>query len=192
MSLIPAFEIGVLNAWIFMIWLLIQNLVIMVNKKLYQRFGGSSNTKPSQKDKILNLLLMLLLFLTIAYSVFLPLKLGTTWFPIGFIVFLVGLAIIIIATIDFATTPLNELVTKGAYRYSRHPGYLSLVLIYFGVSIASASWIFLVVTIIWAVVLNISVKDEELYCLERYGIAYREYMNKTPRWLGIPKIMKAK
>jgi len=28
---------------------------------------------------------------------------------------------------------------------------------------------------------------EERYCLEKYGDAYRAYMNKTPRWIGIPK-----
>ena len=95
--------------------------------------------------------------------------------------------IIIIVTINFATTPMNEPVTGGAYRYSRHPGYAALVLIYFSVSIASASWIFLLVTIMWAVLLSISVKDEERYCLERYGLAYREYINRTPRWIGIPK-----
>ena len=40
MSLIPAFEIGVWNAWIFMIWLLIQNFGVMLfSKDLYQRAG---------------------------------------------------------------------------------------------------------------------------------------------------------
>jgi protein-S-isoprenylcysteine O-methyltransferase Ste14 len=82
---------------------------------------------------------------------------------------------------------MNEPITGGAYRYSRHPGYAAHFLIYFSVSIASASWIFLLVTIMLAVLLSISIKDEERYCLERYGLAYREYMNRTPRWLGIPK-----
>jgi protein-S-isoprenylcysteine O-methyltransferase Ste14 len=192
MPLVPAFEIGVWNAWIFMIWLLIQNLVVMTNKKLYQRFGGSSDTKPTQKDKIGNLLSTLLWLLTTAYSIFLPLKLGTIWFSVGLMIFLLGLAIIIIATVNFAITPMNELVTGGAYRYSRHPGYAALILIYFGVSIASASWIFLLITMIWAVLFSISVKGEERDCLERYDLAYREYMSRTPRWLGIPKIVRSK
>lgn len=192
MSLIPAFGIGIWNAWIFMIWLLIQNLVIMLNKELYQRFGRSSDTKPSKKDKIINLVPTLLLFLTIIYSIFLPIKLGTIWFPVGLIFFLAGLIILTIATINFATMPVNALVTIGAYRYSRHPGYTALVLIYFGVGIASASWIFLLATIIWAVLFSISVKDEEHYCLEKFGTAYRDYINRTPRWLGIPKIVKSK
>ncbi len=187
MPLIPAFEIGVWNAWIFMIWLLIQNLVIMTNRKLYQRFGGHPDTKPSQKDKIGDLLSTLLWLLPTAYSIFLPLKLGTIWFPLGLIIFLLGLVIIIIATINFATTPMNELVTRGAYRYSRHPGYAALVLIYFGVSIASASWVFLLVSIVFLVLISLSAFDEERYCLGKYGDAYRKYMNRTPRWIGIPK-----
>ena len=192
MTLVPAFEIGLWNAWIFMIWPLIQNLVIMLNKDLYQRFGGSSDTKPSQKDKILNLSGTLFWLLTTVYSILLPLKLGTIWFAIGLIFFLLGLVITIIVTITFATVPMNEPITRGAYRYSRHPGYAALILIYFSVSIASASWIFLLATIIWAVSLSISVKDEEHYCLERYGLAYREYMNRTPRWVGIPRTARSK
>ena len=94
---------------------------------------------------------------------------------------------IIIVTINFATTPMNEPMTRGAYRYSRHPGYTALFLIYLSVSVASASWIFLLVTIMWAVLLSISVKDEERYCLEKYGETYRDYMNSTPRWIGIPE-----
>ena len=192
MSLVPAFEIGVRNAWIFLIWLLIQNLVVMLNKKLYQRFGGASDTKPSQKYKTINILSTLLWLLSTAYSIFLPLKLDRVWFPTGLVIFLLGLITITIATVNFAVTPINDPVTKGAYRYSRHPGYAGLVLIYLGVSIASASWIFLLVTIFWVVLLGIAAKDEERYCLERYGSAYREYMNRTPRWIGIPEAAKSK
>jgi len=189
-SLVPAFEIGVWNAWIFMAWPLIQNLVIMAGKRLYQRFGGGSDTKPSQRRKIVSVLPTLLWLLSTAYSIFLPLKLGTTWFPIGLAIFLLGLVTITVATIDFATTPIEQPVTRGAYRYSRHPGYAGLVLIYLGVGIASASWIFLLVTIIWAGLLGMSAKEEERYCLERYGLSYRGYMDRTPRWLGIPRIVK--
>jgi protein-S-isoprenylcysteine O-methyltransferase Ste14 len=190
MSLVPAFEIGLWNAWIFMIWLLIQNLVIMANKRLYQRFGGGSDTKPSQTHKIVNVLSTLLWLLSTAYSIFLPLKLGTVWFPIGLVIFLSGLVTITVATINFATTPIEQPVTRGAYRYSRHPGYAGLVLIYLGVGIASASWIFLLVMVILVVLLGISAKEEERYCLERYGLSYRGYMDRTPRWLGIPRIVK--
>jgi len=28
---------------------------------------------------------------------------------------------------------------------------------------------------------------EERHCLETYSEDYREYMNRTPRWIGIPR-----
>jgi len=38
--------------------------------------------------------------------------------------------------------------------------------------------------------MNVSVNAEERFCLEKYGDAYREYMNRTPRWIGFPKSKK--
>jgi len=188
MSLIPAFEIGVWNAWFFMIWLLIQNFgVRLVSKDLYQISVQPPDMKPSQTYKILSFISMPLWLLATAYSIFLPFELGTIWFPIGLTIFLPGLIMNVFATINFASTPMNEPVTRGAYRYSRHPIYVALLLIYLSVSIASASWVFLLLTVLLAVEVNLSVADEERYCLERYGLAYREYMNRTPRWIGLPK-----
>jgi hypothetical protein len=83
MSLIPAFEIGVWNAWIFMIWLLIQNYGIkFLNKEIYQKAGGSSE-EASLVQKITGYISVTLWLLTTLYSIFLPLKLGTIWFYIG-------------------------------------------------------------------------------------------------------------
>jgi protein-S-isoprenylcysteine O-methyltransferase Ste14 len=33
--------------------------------------------------------------------------------------------------------------------------------------------------------------EEEREFVERFGNAYKEYMNKTPRWIGIPKSSKS-
>jgi len=190
MSLVPAFEIGVWNAWIFMAWLLIQNFSAMLRKDLYQRAGNPPDMKPSPRYRIISSISTPLWLLATAYSVFLPFKLGTIWFPIGLAVFLSGLIIGVVASTNFARTPVDEPVTGGAYRYSRHPIYLSIFLIYLSVSIASASWVFLLLTVLLAVEVGLSVADEESYCLEKYGNTYREYMNRTPRWIGIPKSKK--
>ncbi|HEY41552.1 MAG TPA: isoprenylcysteine carboxylmethyltransferase family protein [Dehalococcoidia bacterium] len=188
MSAIPAFEIGAWNAWIFMIWLLILNFGTMLfSKDLYQRAGNPPDMKPSQKYKILSFVSTPFWLLATAYSIFLPFELGTIWFPIGFTIFLLGMIISVVATINFARTQMYEPVTRGVYRYSRHPIYAALVLIYLGVSIASASWVFLLLTVLLAVQVGLSVADEEHYCLEKYDNAYREYMTRTPRWIGIPK-----
>jgi len=193
MSLIPAFEIGVWNAWVFMVWSVIQTFGFMLfSKEVYQKAGNPPDMKQSRAYKVISYFSMPLWLLAIVYSIFLPLQLDTIWFVAGLVVFLSGLTMSISATINFATTPISEPVTKGVYRYSRHPLYTALVLTYLSIGIAAASWIFILVAVVWGVLLNISVADEENYCLEKYGEAYRQYMNRTPRWLGIPKIMRAK
>ena len=188
MSLTPAFEIGVWNAWIFMIWLLIQNYgTKFISKEIYQKAGEPSDVKTSRTQMINGYISVSLWLLTTIYSIFLPFKLDTIWFYTGLTVFILGLIINIVATIDFVTTPIREPVIKGIYRYSRHPMYLAMILIYLGVGIAAASWVFLFITVIWLVLIRLGVREEEYYCLQKYGDSYREYMNSTPRWIGIPQ-----
>ena len=35
--------------------------------------------------------------------------------------------------------------------------------------------------------MNVKIVSEERFCLKKYGVAYREFMNGTPSWVGIPK-----
>jgi protein-S-isoprenylcysteine O-methyltransferase Ste14 len=58
---------------------------------------------------------------------------------------------------------------------------------FIGISIACASWIFLLFTIVYMIPAFILATSEERHCLEKYGDAYREYIAKTPKWIGIPK-----
>ena len=60
-------------------------------------------------------------------------------------------------------------------------------LIFISITIASISWVFLILTIIMGIFHLIYAPTEERFCLSKYGDAYREYMKKTPRWIGIPK-----
>jgi protein-S-isoprenylcysteine O-methyltransferase Ste14 len=188
MSLIPAFEIGVWNAWIFMIWPWVATLVVrLVGSDVYRRASGQSEMKTSRRYRVVSSVSMVIDTMAVAYSIFLPLKLGTGWFYAGLAIFLIGLAVLTTATVNFATTPMDVPITKGIYHYSRHPLYLASLLIYFSVGIASASWVFLLFFFVQSVFIRISAVGEERFCLEKYGDAYREYINKTPRWLGLPK-----
>jgi len=55
------------------------------------------------------------------------------------------------------------------------------------VSVASASWIFLLLSVVIIVLQTSQAIAEERGCLETYGDEYQEYLNRTPRWIGIPK-----
>jgi len=188
MSLIPAFEIGVWNAWIFMSIFLLQWLAVsLAGKRVCQRTGHPADMKRSQSDRRAGRAAMITWLSATTYSIFLPLQLGTIWFYVGLGVFLSGLIILIIATLNFARAPHDKPITGGLYHFSRHPMYLSMLFIYTGTSLASASWLFFLLAIAAIAPLRPEMALEERYCLEKYGDTYREYMNKTPRWIGVPK-----
>jgi len=171
-----------------MIWPWIDTLAVrLIGLDVYRRASGQPEMKTSQRYKVVSAVSMVIDTMAVAYSIFLPLKLGTIWFYAGLAIFLIGLVVLTTATVNFATTPMDVPITRGIYHYSRHPLYLASLLIYFSVGIASASWVFLLVFVVQSVSIRISAVGEERYCLEKYGEAYSEYIDKTPRWLGLPK-----
>jgi len=89
--------------------------------------------------------------------------------------------------VNFDTIELDKPVTKGLFRYSRHPLYLSQALIFAGIGIACTSWIFLLFFLVYSISQFILISPEEQFCLEKYGDAYREYMRKTPGHIGVIK-----
>ena len=191
MSLTPAFELGLWNAWIFMLLVLLPlPLVVLFRKGVFKKTASvhaSILTGTENKIFIFSKITMLSVFI---YSIFLPLQLGMIWFSIGLPIYLLGLILQTIAWVNVATSPVDKPVTKGLYRYSRHPMYVTLPLIFIGTGIASASWLFLLLSIILIITHFYNAIPEEHECLEVYGNAYREYMNRTPRWIGIPKSEK--
>jgi protein-S-isoprenylcysteine O-methyltransferase Ste14 len=100
------------------------------------------------------------------------------------------MVVTLLAGTSLDSTPTDRPATRGLYRISRNPLYLGCFLIYIGTGIACASWLFLLLTAIWIVLYDILIAPEERWCLEKYGEAYREYMDRTPKWIGIPKSEK--
>jgi protein-S-isoprenylcysteine O-methyltransferase Ste14 len=192
MSFIPAFEIGVWNVWIFMAaWVFFH--VVPLDWPIFRydikAMFKKSTASPSynKTEKIINNFGTVVWIILFIYSIFLPLPLGTPLLYAGIALFVVGLIIFEIASIPWATTPFDEPVTTGICRYSRHPIWVGVFVQYVGIGIASASGLFLLLTIVLIILSIAIVPAEEQLCCEKYGDAYREYMNKTPRWIGIPK-----
>ena len=182
MSFIPAFEIGVWNAWILAIVLLLcAVLPDLIFKDFTKKMGHDD-----EREKI-SIFTMMLFFVLLICTIFLPLKLGTVWFYTGLSIYILGLIISIIAIANVASTPLGKPFTKGVYRYSRNPMYLCMIIVFVGIGIASASWFYLLLSAIFVVMAHFMVVAEERLTLDKLGDAYREYMNRTPRWIGIPK-----
>ena len=191
MTLIPAFEIGVWNVWILPLLvfatMFIHNLFLNEKgKKRNKRLMGFVTTNRTKKVLVWSTHLVIWP-LIILFSIFLPLKLNTAWLYVGLPIFALGLTLQVMITISVANTPLDKPITGGPYRISRHPIYFSSFLQFVGMGIASASWVILLCALLWIVFLNIAALSEEHFLLKQYGDSYRKYMNKTPRWIGIPK-----
>jgi len=191
MSITPAFEIGLWNAWIFMICIFLPPIISILVSKGKASSKRLNVSTPIKHEKLLNVISTAIVIAGIIYSIFLPLQLGKVWFFIGLVIFLIALVISLSATFFVRTTPTDKPFTKGPYRYSRHPYYVAQTLMFLSIAIASVSWVFLMLTVIIGIFHLIFAPAEEQYCLKRYGKDYEEYMKRTPRWIGIPKLEKS-
>ncbi len=195
MSLIPEFELGLWNAWIITVLGFLTMggglfPILLIGKETIKKRLGEDVTwsEVSRTDKIVVLITHVIIMpFTIGYSVFLPLKLGTAWFYVGILISFLGIVMGLMAGVAFGTAPLDEPITKGVYSISRHPLYFGGFLEYVGIGIACASWIFLLCAMVWIITWNIGAVNEEHLLIEKYGDAYKDYMNRTPRWIGIPR-----
>jgi protein-S-isoprenylcysteine O-methyltransferase Ste14 len=190
MSLVPKFEIGLWNAWILTLYFLLHPLIMMLIDKLvgtgdiFKKMGASAYNKT---ERIMDIFHTVLFFGLFIYSIFLPLQLETAWFYVGLTLCVLGVVTWTIAIVNIADIPLGEPWAKGLYRYSKHPMLLAGYLILIGAGIASASWVFLLFSIVYIILSAVLAIAEERSCLEKFGNAYREYINRTPRWIGIPE-----
>jgi protein-S-isoprenylcysteine O-methyltransferase Ste14 len=187
MSFIPALEIGIWNAWIFMIGFLLPLIISILFGKRKSSSKRLNISVPIKHEKLLNIISTVIMLIGLVYSFFLPLKIGEIWFFLGLIIFIIALFISLSAILVTQTTSLDKPFTNGSYRYSRHPLYVAVTLIFISITIAGVSWVFLILTIVMQIFHMIYAPAEEQYCLKKYGKNYQIYLNKTPRWIGIPK-----
>lgn len=72
------------------------------------------------------------------------------------------------------------LITKGPYRFIRHPMYTAILLGSLGLVINQFTWLRLAIVIALAIVLLIKLNWEEKMLLEKFD-AYKEYMKHSKR-----------
>ena len=195
MSLTPEFELGLWNAWIItVLGFVLPNITSYIMPKKYKevvkkRMGKLKWSEFSKTVKIVFIITQVIIMpFTIIYSFFSPLKLGIVWFYVGLPISILGIIMPFMAQVSFAAAPLDKPITTGVYRISRNPEYFSVFLQYLGIGISCLSWVFVLCAVAWIISFHIEVvQSEEPSLIEKYGDAYKEYMNRTPRWIGRPK-----
>jgi len=181
-ELTPGLEIGWLNGWILLAFeFLIQGFLLLVFPKdvvsrLFDRSGWSKKQKVfTILGKVFSLACLVLIIVT-------PLKVNSSGFVVGLIVYTIGLTGLVVAMLNFRSTPLDQPVTKGIYRISRHPQLVTLFVIFLGICVAIGSWPALFTLMMSRLLQHFGILAEEEVCLRQYGESYRAYVEQVPRY----------
>lgn len=181
MPLVPVIKVGLYNAWLGTFLMIFTGWILLLqNKKAKKRLSDISWC--SKKEKRLVWSGTLLLFIILIYSIWVPLKLGTTWFHVGLVIFLMGYISLIMSYLNYMNSSGNKSRTKGFYNISRNPIYLFTSITLLGVSIASASWIMLLLVVVHFIISHFVILSEERYFLKIYGKTYSKYTQRVRRY----------
>ena len=105
---------------------------------------------------------------------------------VGFFIIIIAFIILLVAMKDLGTnlSPLprpiknSNLVTKGIYRFTRHPMYYSLIFISFGVFITKLSIYYLFLSTSLGLIIKFKIALEEQYLKNKFK-NYLLYKNKV-------------
>jgi protein-S-isoprenylcysteine O-methyltransferase Ste14 len=81
------------------------------------------------------------------------------------------------------TRKQHRLVVSGPYRWVRHPLYTSVAVLTTAISLVTANWFLLASGLTAFGLLVVRTRTEERNLLARFGADYRQYMERTGRFL---------
>ena len=181
----PAFEIGWMNGWTYLVIYYIGLIIAVVS------FPGDKRKKlfyepVPPKGSPWKIYLSIGRVAAVAFNILMiwtPLQIGTPPFTAGSILYLLGYTVVMVSLVNFKRTPVDQMVTQGLYRFSRNPQWVGLALVFLGSALAAASWLHLGLVLIVIAAYHFQILTEEKACEGFYGEAYRDYMNQTFRYL---------
>jgi protein-S-isoprenylcysteine O-methyltransferase Ste14 len=185
MDFLPNMGLGLPNGWILIALFYAVYLIVLrlfpreVVKRLYDRSGW---TKKQQTYARIGFPFAMAGMILIIFT---PLKFGQPIFIIGMVGYLLGFAGFFIALVNFKDTPMDQPVSKGLYRFSRNPQWVSFALTMLSMSLTVGSGLAFLCLFVRVVFNHFRILGEEKACLEQYGESYRQYMDNVPRYLLI-------
>lgn len=117
-------------------------------------------------------------------------KAGRSIDYVSFIVLITGTGWVLISSLTLGRSiriglPVEKTVlrTSGVYRYSRNPMYLGVHLITLAAMLYTLKWWVIIPGFFSIFVYHMIVKGEERFLEDRFGEAYRQYREKTRRYI---------
>ena len=114
---------------------------------------------------------------------FLKIRTDTMWFIPGLLLYTLGTLLFIISVFNYARPSASGINTKGLYRVSRNPMYVSYLLYFLGCALITDSLILLALTLILQVSSHWIIRAEERWCIREFGQEYVRYMERVGRYV---------
>lgn len=86
----------------------------------------------------------------------------------------------------------SRLITDGIYAWSRNPQNVGWILAQLGISVMGRSGLALLMSTVFAVIFLIYVRYEERHLESVFGDEYREYLQRSHRFVGLPAGLSAR
>jgi protein-S-isoprenylcysteine O-methyltransferase Ste14 len=170
------------NAWLLsFIFLLVSYLPIFFGGKGAKRLVDFSWM--NKRGKRLSIFIMVLFIFMVVVPVFFEITNKPELLILGFTFFTIGCIFILISYLNYFTTPLGKLITKGMYRISRNPIYVFSSITLVGIAILSESFLFGLLLLLYLMIQHPVIKEEERFCEENFGKEYQKYKKGTRQYL---------
>jgi len=170
-------------------------LVFVISFLLCAIIGAKRMGAPEPKSRVIVTLIFFIVGCVLMWFVSFSIDLA---FWIGFCIIVFGEVVFALGFIAMREHPEKKkaVVDWGIYKVSRHSHILAGIICVFGVIVMgwnAASIMYMILWIYFVVFILMShsyVLGEEKKNVEKFGEEYTNYMNKTPRYIGIPKSRK--
>ncbi|MFF2753113.1 methyltransferase family protein [Psychrobacillus sp. NPDC058041] len=120
---------------------------------------------------------VILLFLLL-----LKIRTDSVLFYIGLIIYILGIVLYTVSTLNYAHPKMNGINVSGLYRISRNPMYVSYFIYFMGCALLTHSWILLGLLIVFQISAHWIILSEERWCINKFGEEYIKYMNSVRRY----------
>jgi protein-S-isoprenylcysteine O-methyltransferase Ste14 len=82
------------------------------------------------------------------------------------------------------TAETTSFITGDIYRLTRNPMYLGMIFILLGIALLAGNWLYYVVAVVYALILNnVFCRYEERKLLGQYTDEYVDYTTRVRRWI---------
>ncbi|WP_312448202.1 methyltransferase family protein [Lacrimispora sp.] len=172
-----------MNAFLLIIplFLIRFGLLKMINKDALSRAALFAPLEGG--EKVAYLFYQLSNAFIILYLVFLKIQTKPPLFFIALLIYILGISVLIISTVNFAKPEQSGINTNGIFKISRNPMYIGYFIYFSSCVLLTHSILLLISLLVFQISAHWIILSEERWCVNKFGTEYINYMNKVKRYI---------